>query len=232
LPLVRDQLASPRSGWLQPLGRNDNGYLSLPSNLVEQRPDIRMAEEQLHAASAQVGIAVANILPNISLTANIGSAANRATNLFATGTGFWSLAASIAQPVFQGGALLRRKRAAEANFDQAAATYRGTVITAIQNVADSLRALQHDADALKAAATAEDAARRSLEISRRRVELGDISYLALLSAEQTYQQAVLTLVPAQAGRLGDTAALFQALGGGWWNRKDVASSDPAIGGNQ
>jgi outer membrane protein TolC len=120
--------------------------------------------------------------------------------------------------LFQGGTLLHKKRAAEAAYDAAAAQYRATVIAAFQNVADTLQALQSDADALQAAATAERAASDSLAIARRQVELGDIAYIALLSTEQTYQQAALNLAQAQANRYADTAALFQALGGGWWNR--------------
>jgi NodT family efflux transporter outer membrane factor (OMF) lipoprotein len=198
--------------------------VSLPSKLVEQRPDIRAAEEQLHSASALVGVALANMLPNITLSAVDGGAANTLDRLFTPGTGFWSLAGSLTQPLFEGGTLLARKRAAAAAYDEAAAQYRSTVITAFQNVADTLRALQHDAEALRAAVAAESAASESLAITRRQLELGNISYPALLAAQQTYQQAVINRVQAQAGRYADTAALFQALGGGWWNRKDVAEA--------
>lgn len=200
--------------------------VSLPAKLVAQRPDVRSAEEQLHAASAEIGVNVANRLPNITLSANLGSTATALSQLFTAGTGFWSLAGSVTQPIFQGGTLLHRQRAAEAAYDQAAAQYRGTVLTAFQNVADTLHAIQSDADALKAAVTAERAAARSLAIVRRQLELGDVSYLALLNAEQTYQQAEINLVQAQANRYADTAALFQALGGGWWNRSDI----PKAGG--
>jgi len=195
--------------------------VSLPSKLVEQRPDVRFAEEQLHAASAEIGVAVANRLPNITLSANSGSSATAISQLFTSGTGFWALAANLTQPIFQGGTLLHRQRAAEAAYDQAAAQYKSTVLTAFQNVADTLHAVQSDADALKAADTAERASAKSLAIARKQLELGDISYLALLNAEQTYQQAVINLVQALANRYTDTAALFQALGGGWWNRSDV-----------
>ncbi len=195
--------------------------LRLPSMLVEQRPNIRVAEAQLHAASAQVGVATANLLPQITLTADAGSTATMLSGLFTHGTGFWSLAAGLTQPIFEGGTLLHRKRAAEAALDQAAAQYRSTVIAAFQNVADTLRALQYDAEAVKAQAAAESAAADSLDISRRQLQLGAISYLALLNAEQAYQQSVINLVQARASRLADTAALFQALGGGWWNRGDA-----------
>ncbi len=195
--------------------------VSLPSKLVEQRPDVRSAEEQMHSASAQIGVAVANRLPNIPLSADIGSSATQIAQLFSPGTGFWTLAANVTQPIFQGGTLLHRQRAAEEAYDQAEAQYRSTVLTAFQNVADALYAVQSDADAVKAAVAAEKAAAQSLDIARRQLELGDISYLALLNAEQTYQQASLNLAQALSNRYADTAALFQALGGGWWNRSDV-----------
>ena len=192
--------------------------LSLPSQLVRQRPDVRAAEEQLHAASADIGVAAANMLPQFNLTAGGGSMATQLSDLFKSGTGFWSLAGGVTQPLFQGGTLLHRKRAAEAFHDAAKAQYRATVIAAFQNVADALHALQADGDALQAAATAEHAAADSLNIAKRQVELGDIAYIALTSAEQNYQQAAMNLVQARANRYADTAALFQALGGGWWNR--------------
>jgi NodT family efflux transporter outer membrane factor (OMF) lipoprotein len=195
--------------------------VSLPSKLVQQRPDVRSAEEQLHAASAQIGVAVANRLPNITLSGNLGSSAVAISQLFVPGTGFWSLAAGITQPIFQGGTLLHKQRAAEAAYDQAEAQYRSTVLTAFQNVADTLHAIQSDADAVKAAVASEQAAKKSLTIAHRQLELGDIGYLSLLNAEQTYQQATINLVQALANRYTDTAALFAALGGGWWNRSDV-----------
>ncbi|MDR3530000.1 MAG: efflux transporter outer membrane subunit [Rhodopila sp.] len=202
-----------------------NVPVSLPAKLVEQRPDVRAAEENLHAASAQIGQAVAARLPQITLTANIGNSANNISNLFMPGTNFWTLAGGLTAPIFDGGALLHKQRAAEAGFDQAAAQYRSTVLTAFQNVADALHALQADADALAAAVAAERAAARTLAIVRRQLELGQVAYLALLNAQQTDQQARLALVQAQAARLLDTAALFQALGGGWWNRKEPASGN-------
>ncbi|HEY8026109.1 MAG TPA: efflux transporter outer membrane subunit [Burkholderiaceae bacterium] len=194
--------------------------LTLPSKLVEQRPDVRAAEEQLHSASAQIGVAKANMLPQFTLSAAGGSMATQISQLFKSGNGFWSLAGGITQPLFEGGALIHKKRAAEAAYDEAAAQYRAIVIAAFQNVADTLQALQFDADALQAAAEAERSAAASLAIARRQVELGDIAYVSLLAAEQTYQQAALNLVQARANRFADTAALFQALGGGWWNRSD------------
>jgi NodT family efflux transporter outer membrane factor (OMF) lipoprotein len=195
--------------------------VSLPSKLVEQRPDVRSAEEQLHSASAEIGVSIADRLPNITLSANAGTSATAINQLLTSGTGFWALAGNLTQPVFQGGTLLHRQRAAEAAYNQSAAQYRSAVLTAFQNVADTLHAIQSDADALKAAVAAERAADKSLSIARQQLELGDISYLALLNAEQTYQQAMINVVSALANRYADTAALFQALGGGWWNRSDV-----------
>jgi len=196
--------------------------VSLPSKLVEQRPDIQSAEAQVHSASASIGVAVAARLPQFTLTGNAGTTANQINQLFITpGTAFWTLAGNVAQTVFDAGTLLHKERAAEAAFDQAAEMYRSTVITAFQNVADSLHALQSDADTLKAAYAAERAAFKSLEIARRQLQLGAIGYLGLLTAENTYNTALLALVQAQAARYADTAALFQALGGGWWNRTDA-----------
>ncbi len=194
--------------------------ISVPSRLVEQRPDVRAAEEQLHSASAQVGVAVAAMLPNITLSAALGSTATAINKLFTPGNAFWALAPDITQPVFQGGTLLHRKRAAEAGLDQAEAQYRSTVIAAFQNVADTLHALQSDADALKAAVAFEQAAKRSLDLARKQFKLGYVNYLSLLSAQQAYEQAEINLVQARSNRFADTAALFMALGGGWWNRKE------------
>jgi NodT family efflux transporter outer membrane factor (OMF) lipoprotein len=202
--------------------------LSLPSRLVEQRPDVRQAEENLHSASAQIGVAVANRLPNFNLTADAGTMALTASKIFSAGAGFWDLGASVTQPIFQGGTLLHKQRAARAAYVQAAEQYRGTVLTAFQNVADTLSALQHDADALKATAAAADAARVTLELTRRQVETGahsEATQLALLNAEQTYQQATINRIQAQANRYADTAVLFHSLGGGWWNRADLVQND-------
>ena len=191
--------------------------IGLPSQLVEQRPDVRAAEEQLHAASAQIGVAIANRLPQFTLTASLGGVETDFTQMFAPGNPFWSLAGNVLQTLFAGGTLLHRQRAAEAAFEQAAAQYRSTVITAFQNVADALYALQHDAETLKAAVAAERAARRTLDLTHKQQDLGYVNYLALLSAQQAYQQTLITRVQAQASRFADTAALFQALGGGWWD---------------
>jgi NodT family efflux transporter outer membrane factor (OMF) lipoprotein len=199
--------------------------LNLPSSLVEQRPDIRAAEASLHAASAAVGVAVAARLPQITLSANAGNTAVSPltiANLFGPGAGFGTVAANAAQTLFDAGILLHKQHAAEAAFDQSAAQYKETVLTAFQNVADTLEALKSDADTLRAAAAAEKAAKDSLDIARRQLSLGAVNYLSLLTAETAYQQALITRVQAQAARLADTAALFQALGGGWWTRAELA----------
>lgn len=199
--------------------------LSLPSQLVAQRPDVLQAEANMHAASAQVGIATANRLPNIALTANAGSTALAIGEVFKAGTGFWNLGAAVTAPIFQGGTLLHQQGAAKAAYVQAAEQYRSTVLTAFRNVADTLTALEQDAEGLKAAAAAADAAKVTLDLSQRQWKDGYASYLSLLSAEQAEQQAQIALVQAQANRYADTAALFQALGGGWWHRVESDHAD-------
>ncbi len=201
--------------------------VTIPSKLVEHRPDVKAAEANLHSASAAIGVAVANRLPVLNLTADLGASAANFGRLFAPPTLFYTLAGSVAQPIFDGGTLLHKQRAAEAAYAQAEAQYRSTVITAFQNVADCLRALQADARTLKAAIYAESAALKSLDLTRAQLHLGQINNLTLLNAQQTYLQASVTRVQAQASRYADTAALFQALGGGWWNRLDVAASAQA-----
>jgi NodT family efflux transporter outer membrane factor (OMF) lipoprotein len=197
--------------------------VSLPSQLVTQRPDVRQAEENLHAASAEVGVAIGNMLPQFSIDADLGSSALKLGQLFGPYTRFWDFGASLTQTLFDAGALLHRRRAADAALDQAGAQYRAAVILACQNVADTLHALQSDADALTASSQADRAAKRTFDLAQRQSELGTISLLAVLSAEQAYQQAQLSQVQAQANRFADTAGLFQALGGGWWNRSMGAS---------
>jgi NodT family efflux transporter outer membrane factor (OMF) lipoprotein len=196
--------------------------LSLPSTIIRQRPDVRAAEENMRSANAQVGVAVANRLPQFTLTANGSGTATVITEMFSRGGPGWSVAADVSQPLFEGFTLLHRQRAAKQAWIQSVAQYRSTVIAAFQNVADTLHALVSDADALKAAAKAERAAKHSLDLTATQYQTGYTSYLALLSAEQTYDQAVINTVQAQANRYADTAALFEALGGGWWNRADLA----------
>jgi NodT family efflux transporter outer membrane factor (OMF) lipoprotein len=202
--------------------------LSLPSKLVEQRPDVRAAEANLHSAGALVGVATANQLPNITLSLGLNSQALSTDTLFGPGLQGSTVGASLLQTIFDGGALAAKKRAAQAGLEQADAQYRSIVLTAFRNVADVLRALEYDALALKAAVDAERAAATSLDIARRRLDLGDTTYVVVLLAELTYQQTLLNRVQAQANRYTDTAALFQALGGGWWNR-DTPDPDAKAG---
>jgi NodT family efflux transporter outer membrane factor (OMF) lipoprotein len=201
--------------------------LSLPSRLVEQRPDIRAAEATLHSASAQVGVAIANQFPQITLNAGFTPTSIVFDQLFLPGQLTSAAGASIMQTIIDGGALAAKKRAAQAALEQAGAQYRSTLLTAFRNVADTLRALEYDAIALQANVAAERAAATSFTIARRRLELGDTTYVVVLVAELTYQQALLARIQAQANRFTDTAALFQALGGGWWNRDGASAVEPA-----
>ena len=191
--------------------------VSLPADLVRQRPDIRAAEAILHQTNARIGVAQALMFPQLTLSGSYGSAAS-AGGLFDPGTQIWNIGAGLLQPIFHAGQLAARKRGAVAAYDQAFAQYRQTVLGAFQNVADVLLALEFDALALKAQAEAEAAARESLEVTRAQLQFGAANYVALLNAQRQYEQARIGLVQAQATRYADTAALFQALGGGWWKR--------------
>ena len=203
--------------------------VSLPSRMVEQRPDIRSAEANIHAAAASVGVATSNMLPQITLGLNIGSTATDLAMLFSPAVGLTAATGmtNATQTLLDGGALSAKRRAAVATWEQAEAQYQSTVLTAFRNVADTLRSLENDAVTFKAAIDAEHAARLSLEITRRRVAAGDAGILDVLNAEATYRTALNTLVLARAARYSDTAALFQALGGGWWNRDAAGNLDPA-----
>jgi NodT family efflux transporter outer membrane factor (OMF) lipoprotein len=239
LPPLQKQLAQTRDQLTALLGRFPNQQpaaefvleslhlptdlpLSLPSQLVEQRPDIRAAQATFHEASANVGVAIANELPQFSITGQYGREALGFANFFNPMNAVWTIAGGVTQTLFDAGTLLHKKRAAVAAFDQAAAQYRSTVIKAFQNVADSLQALEADADAVRAEAQSEATARASLDLAREQYRLGSITYLTLDTAERTWQQARIGLVQAEGDRYADTAALFQALGGGWWHRNDVA----------
>jgi NodT family efflux transporter outer membrane factor (OMF) lipoprotein len=193
--------------------------LSLPSKIIEQRPDVRAAEQQLRSANAQVGVAIAAMLPQFTIAGTYGGTATQFSDMFRSGGPFWTLVGDVSLPVFDGGTLLHSKRAADQALRQAAAQYQTTVITAYQNVADTLHAMVSDAEALAAAAETERAAKVTLDLTHERMQDGYTDYLAELAAGTAYSQAVLNLVQAQAARFGDTAALYQALGGGWWNRK-------------
>ena len=198
--------------------------VSLPSSIIQQRPDVRAAEELVHSASAQVGVAVANRLPQFDITAALGGTGTTFTQMFTAGGPFWSFTPSITAPIFDGFTLMHRERAAREALKQAEAQYRSTVLTAFQNVADTLHAIVSDAKALSAAVAAEEAAKVTLQLTQKQNQVGYVNYLALLSAEQAYQQALVNRVQAQATRFGDTAALYQALGGGWWNRTETRTA--------
>ena len=204
--------------------------VSLPSDLVRHRPDLRAAEANLHAASANVGVAIAARLPTFPLTGNVGSQSSNFGSLFSSGNFFWTVAGAVAAPIYEGGQLKHRQKSAEALLDQAKAQYRGAALAAFQNVADSLQALQGDARALDAATAVDQAAARSLATAKKQLDAGEASVLPLLAAEQAQLQARAAVTQARAARLADSAALFQSLGGGWWNRTDFAEAEPAQGG--
>jgi NodT family efflux transporter outer membrane factor (OMF) lipoprotein len=199
--------------------------LSLPSKLIDQRPDVRAAEALLHSANAQLGVAIAARLPQFSITGAIGGTATEFNQMFASGGPFWSIVYGVTQPLFEGGTLLHRQRAAKQALILAATQYQSTVLSAYQNVADSLHAIYSDADGLQAALQNERAARVSLDITERQLQTGYVSELWLLQAQMAYQQALINRIQAQSQRFGDTAALFVALGGGWWNRPNTVAHD-------
>ena len=192
--------------------------VSVPSQLIEQRPDIRAAEEQLHSASAEIGVATANLLPTFSINADAGFTNTALSHLLAPQNLFWDLAGNATQTLFDGGTLLHQLQGAKDTYQAAAWTYQSTVIAAVQNVADALRAIQNDADALRAARDFQRAAKVSFDLAHQQFDSGNANVLLLLNAQQSYLQAVIQVVQAHAARLSDTAALFQALGGSWWNR--------------
>jgi NodT family efflux transporter outer membrane factor (OMF) lipoprotein len=191
--------------------------LSLPSQLVRQRPDVLVAEAQLHSANAQIGVTTAAMLPNITLSGTFGLTNSDGFQLFSAASGFWSLAAGLTQPLFHGGTLWYQNKAAIDARDQTAAIYRQTVLLAFEQVADTLRALAHDAEALEAQSRSLKAAEEALRLIQINYQTGIATYLQVLTADGQYQQAQLAYIQAQAQRLQDTVALFVALGGGWWN---------------
>jgi NodT family efflux transporter outer membrane factor (OMF) lipoprotein len=237
LPPLRSQLAQQRNQLAAYIGSFPSEYtgtefnldslnipqdlpVSLPSKFVEQRPDVREYSALLHQATAQIGVATANMLPQITLTGSYGQDAAKWANIFSPASNVYSLIGSVTQPIFKGGQLLHQRRAAVAAAQEAAANYQATVITAFQNVSNTLYALQADADTLAAQATAERTAADTLTLVQAQYKSGAASYLQVLTAEQSYQNAAVLLVKARAQRFADTAALFQALGGGWWNRSE------------
>ncbi len=241
LPVLRGQLAQERNLLATYVGALPADYggaeftldsltlpadlpVSLPSKLVEQRPDIREYSELLHQATAQIGVATANMLPQLTLSGSYGGIASKFSDMFSPSSAVWSAIAGVSQPIFKGGQLVHQRRAAIAAAQEAAANYKSTVITAFQNVSNTLYALQADADALAAETAAESSAAESLKLVQAQFKSGGASYLQVLTAEQNYQTAAVALVKARAQRYADTAALFQALGGGWWNRTDSAAN--------
>jgi NodT family efflux transporter outer membrane factor (OMF) lipoprotein len=191
--------------------------VTLPSDLVRHRPDVRAAQANLHAASAQVGVAVAARLPSFQLTASLGGTSTMLGTLFSNGNSLWSLGGSAAQTIFDAGSLRHQQKAAEAALTQAQAQYRGTVLTAFQNTADVLQAIMQDAETLNHAVAAADAAAESARLARAQLDRGEVGALTALNAEAAYSQAQLAVVQARSARFADTVALFQALGGGWWS---------------
>lgn len=191
--------------------------LSVPSALVRQRPDVRASEALWEAANAQVGVATANLYPQITINGSWGKSNTVGSQVFGSQSNLWNIGAGIFQPLFRGGALLAERRAAIAAYDAAAAQYREVVLQAFKNVADTLRAIEADAREMRAQKQAETAAYTNLYLVKQQFSLGGVSYLSLLDAQRQYQQTRISLVQAEASRYADTAALFQALGGGWWN---------------
>ncbi|MDE8345268.1 MAG: efflux transporter outer membrane subunit [Acidocella sp.] len=195
--------------------------VSLPSSILAQRPDIAAAAAQLHAASANIGVADAQMLPQVTLSAGIGHESLTTGALFTPQTLLWSLVSGLTQPIFEGGQLAAKRKIALAALQVSGAQYQNTVLVAFQNVADALQALQYDAITLNAAQAAADAAAKSLAVTQDQYRLGAQPFTAVLVAQTTYQNAAIAQVKASAARLADTAALYQALGGGWWHRADV-----------
>jgi NodT family efflux transporter outer membrane factor (OMF) lipoprotein len=249
LPPLRSQLAQQRNQLAAYIGSFPADYtgtefdldslnipqdlpVSLPSKFVEQRPDVREYSALLHQATAQIGVATANMLPQITITGSYGQDAAKWANIFSPSSNVYSLIGSITQPIFKGGQLLHQRRAAVAAAQEAAANYQATVITAFQNVSNTLYALQADADTLAAQATAERTAADTLTLVQAQYKSGAASYLQVLSAEQSYQNAAVLLVKARAQRFADTAALFQALGGGWWNRSEPLADNSTTARSQ
>lgn len=200
--------------------------VSIPSAFVQQRPDIRAAEALLHSASAQIGVATANLLPQVNITGtNYGWSAIKLDKLFKERSIFWSLLANIVQPIFDGGLLISEREAALAAFQQACAQYKQAVLKGFQDVADTLNALALDAKFLNIQTEAEVAAIKTLNLTQTQYKLGALDYVTLLVADRQYHTARIARIKAEASRYADTAALFQALGGGWWNRNALCEKE-------
>lgn len=237
LPPLQKQLAQERNALMAYLGRlpsQDRGEsvelsslklpvslpVSLPSNLVRQRPDIKAAEASLHEATASVGVSIANLLPQVSLSAGASTSAAKTNSLFSSDALGWSVAASVSQKLLDGGGLYHQKEASVAQYEQSLALYKSTVNSAFEDVANALRAVQFDAKTLQAQSVSEKSARASLAMAQEQYKTGAVDYPTVSNAQQSYQNAVIARVKAQATRYTDTVALYQALGGGWWNRND------------
>jgi len=191
--------------------------MSLPSQLVQQRPDVRASEALLHHACTEIGVATAQMLPNFTLNGSYGQETNKLNTLFKSVNSIWGYGIQIAQPLFKGGTLRAQRRATIAGFEKAKAHYRQIVLQAFQNVADSLSAIENNAKILQTAMEAETAAFNALTLIKQQFTLGATNYLALLNAERQYQSMRMNRIQADTRRYIDTVALFQALGGGWWH---------------
>jgi NodT family efflux transporter outer membrane factor (OMF) lipoprotein len=198
--------------------------LSLPARLVRQRPDVLAAETQLHAASAAIGVAVAQEFPDISLSASITRESLRAADLFHEFNTLWGIGGSLTQPIFKGGALRAQVRAAGDAFKAEAATYQGVVLEALGQVADDLWALRYDAQILNVDRHSMDVALEALELQQKSYVVGTTNVLNLIAAERSYAQARLAYVGARVQQFTDSASLLTALGGGWWNDKIEAAA--------
>jgi len=194
--------------------------ISLPSDLVRQRPDILAAEAQLHGASANIGVATAALFPTVTLDGTFGFTNNSLKDLFKSASTYWNLAADASTPLFHGGTLWFQRKAAKEGYQQFLASYRQTVLNAFAQVANTLRALEHDAEALRAESQAFASAEEALRLIQTNYQAGLVNYLQVLIADNQYYQAKIGYLQAVAQRLQDTVALFVALGGGWWNSKE------------
>jgi NodT family efflux transporter outer membrane factor (OMF) lipoprotein len=201
--------------------------VSLPSDLVRQRPDILAAEAQLHAASANIGVATAAMFPSISLSGTYGVSGSTFSNLSASSGRFWSIGPSATVPLFQGGTLWYTRKAAIDAYQQSQASYRQTVLGAFAQVADSLKALEHDAEALQAQVEAQRAAGEALNLLQDGYRAGLVAYLDVLTADVQFHETTIAYLQAVAQRHQDTVALFVALGGGWWNGQRPAGEGEA-----
>jgi NodT family efflux transporter outer membrane factor (OMF) lipoprotein len=201
--------------------------LSLPSDLVRQRPDILSAEAQLHVASANVGVATAAMFPSFNLSGTYGAASSSLGHLSAASARFWSIGPSAAIPLFQGGTLWYGRKAAIDAFQESQANYRQTVLDAFAQVADSLKALEHDAEALQAQVDSQRSAAEALGLLQANYRAGLVAYPDVLVADVQFHEATIAYLQAVAQRQQDTVALFAALGGGWWNGKSPADESGA-----